>query len=570
MIPRTVEQTREALPGKILIVDDEETLRSFMRDLMRTLGHESVLAESGPRALDLLREQEFDLMITDLVMPGMNGIDVLREARQIDGDLISIMLTGQGSMESAIAAIREMAYAFVTKPFELEEFTETIRRALEKRRLIRANRLLIEELQVARDTLERRVHESTADLARKVQDLENLNRRLKVLYDIARNVRGTQTLEDALREVIRHLRSAIRFESCFCFVFGADARRIRFRFHEGERIALSHRLEACVLKYHEEVIDCLTADPDPQETARLMEERLQKWGFSTSDIDHLVLAPMNLVESLHGLLCLSRQGDEAFTLADRQMLQIVASAAVSLYEENTIAYRTSQLRTFGELTAEIAHDLKHPLTNIKGGVQLAGEAWYDTERRDYCMNMIHEEIRNMDRLLTELMEMTRSHTAKASYVDVRELVHKTLERCKSGLERAAIAVRVDLDANDNVVIVNEDEMIEAFANLVVNAIQAMGQGGELSVHTRGGIEPEVVAPATGAGKYVEVAFTDTGCGIAEDRLRRIFERYFTTKENGNGLGLAMVDRVVKKNLGYITVESREGEGSTFTVGLPLC
>lgn len=553
---------------RVLVADDEETLRGFLSDLLRGLGHQPETAADGREALERLKQESFDLLITDLVMPHMDGLELLRAAREMDPDLVAIVLTGRGTMETAIQAIRETAYDYVTKPFDLEEFTATIQRALEKARLIQANKQLVAELSQERESLKHRVREATADLAQKIADLKILNKRLSVLFDIARKAHGDLTLEESLQHIAAHLKDAIEFEYAFCLILNTYSGNVRLGFADGHESDVSRRIQTAILMIKDEVTEMLVAMKDPSETAAQVENLLRNRGFSETELGHTVLAPMTMMKDLYGLFCLSRDEGEPFTEAERQLMQIVAANAAAIYEENAVEYRTSQLRTIGELTSEIAHDLKHPLTNVKAGLQIANEVWYDTDKRDQCIHMIDSEIGNMDRLIHELMSFSRSQQMTLSYLDVKDLIHRTLQRANFSLENSGVQAEVVLHPGDLMILANEGELIEAFMNLIVNAIQAMPDGGGLTIETRY-THREQEEGKIPRGRYAEIDFRDTGVGIPENKIHRVFDRFYTSKEEGTGLGLAIVERIIKKNLGYVQVMSQVDVGTTFTVGLPL-
>jgi len=133
---------------KILVADDEESMRFVLRELIERLGYDVVEACDGQQALDELNQQRFGLAILDINMPKVGGLDVLREARKIDPDLISLVVTAYGTHDLAMDAIRSGAYDYFTKPFEVEELRTTIQRALEKKQLL--NQISELEEQVAR------------------------------------------------------------------------------------------------------------------------------------------------------------------------------------------------------------------------------------------------------------------------------------------------------------------------------------------------------------------------------------------------------------------------------------
>lgn len=134
---------------KILIVDDDKNLLSVLKTVLAEENNDVATSSDGGTAIELLQETKFDLVITDLMMPGTNGIEVLREAHKIDPDILVILITGFASLETAVQAIREGAYDYITKPFKLDEIKIIVNNAREKIRLVRENRNLILELQEA-------------------------------------------------------------------------------------------------------------------------------------------------------------------------------------------------------------------------------------------------------------------------------------------------------------------------------------------------------------------------------------------------------------------------------------
>jgi DNA-binding NtrC family response regulator len=134
---------------KILIVDDDKNLLSVLKTIFVEEKNDVSTCSDGRTAIELCRKIKFDLVITDLMMPGTNGLEVLREARKIDPDILVILITGFASLETEVQAIREGAYDYITKPFKLDEIKIIVNNAHEKILLMRENRNLILELQEA-------------------------------------------------------------------------------------------------------------------------------------------------------------------------------------------------------------------------------------------------------------------------------------------------------------------------------------------------------------------------------------------------------------------------------------
>jgi DNA-binding response OmpR family regulator len=134
---------------KTLIVDDDKKLLFALKSLLGEDNHEVITCDNGLDAIKRCREEKFDLVITDLMMPGASGLEVLKETRKISPDTLVILITGFASLESAIQAIREGAYDYIAKPFKLEEMKLVVRNAGERIRLARENERLLRELQEA-------------------------------------------------------------------------------------------------------------------------------------------------------------------------------------------------------------------------------------------------------------------------------------------------------------------------------------------------------------------------------------------------------------------------------------
>jgi DNA-binding response OmpR family regulator len=137
---------------KLLIVDDDRTLLSALKTVFDQ-ENDVTVCNDGKKAIELCRNEKFDLIITDLMMPGANGLEVLTETRKIDPDCLVVLITGFASLETAVQAIREGAYDYITKPFKLEEIKIIVNNAREKIRLIRENRKLIDDLRNAYEQL---------------------------------------------------------------------------------------------------------------------------------------------------------------------------------------------------------------------------------------------------------------------------------------------------------------------------------------------------------------------------------------------------------------------------------
>ena len=132
---QTPESRGEGM-ARVLVVDDEDELREMLAETVRSLGHEVLTAEDGEKGLHVYKQQEIDLVITDLKMPRMDGLTLLREIRLVKPDAVVLMITAFPTIDSAVQAIKLGAYDYIIKPFKIEQIEVVVRRAVEKKRLM--------------------------------------------------------------------------------------------------------------------------------------------------------------------------------------------------------------------------------------------------------------------------------------------------------------------------------------------------------------------------------------------------------------------------------------------------
>ena len=176
----------DAQKPRILLVDDEDSLLQGLSEFLRESGHNVETAASGQQAIDLLKERAFTLLVTDIRMPNISGLALLRHTREHCPDVQVILITGYASTESAIEALRLAAYDYIEKPFEMLELLQTIVNCLNHTELKRKHEALVEELQAQHQRLERLVAEKTDQFfeqQQKLKHVEGLHEQLIKLID---------------------------------------------------------------------------------------------------------------------------------------------------------------------------------------------------------------------------------------------------------------------------------------------------------------------------------------------------------------------------------------------------
>jgi PAS domain S-box-containing protein len=237
--------------------------------------------------------------------------------------------------------------------------------------------------------------------------------------------------------------------------------------------------------------------------------------------------------------------------------------------------QTERLAGLGTLAAGMAHEIRNPLSAIKTFVQLLPRKLDKPSFLEKFNRTVPREVERINRLIEDLLELARAPRYEFEIVDIEFLVRQALDLFETQLHENNIHCRIDLPDDLPLVWVDPDQLAKAFNNLILNAIQATTDGGQLTIRAAF-LFPGQSGPAVNAKGFDEEAnqpwlsliFQDTGAGISSEDLKNIFNPFFTTKDSGTGLGLAITHKVITEHGGEIEVASTLGLGSRFTIRLP--
>jgi two-component system, NtrC family, sensor histidine kinase HydH len=261
---------------------------------------------------------------------------------------------------------------------------------------------------------------------------------------------------------------------------------------------------------------------------------------------------------------------DAFGLEDLDLFrQLAAQAGITI--ENSRVYERmkerDRLAALGEMAAGLAHEIRNPLGAIKGAAQLLTDPSgkpVATQDVPEFLSIIVEEVNRLNRVVTQFLDYARPYKGDAAEIDVNEVVRKTMHLVEAQDELRKVTFAVQLSEDLPRVRGDAEQLRQVFLNLGLNAVQAMHDGGALTVTTaRRGVRRRGET-----GTMIEVRFHDTGPGIAREHMKNLFIPFFTTKEKGTGLGLPISQRIVTQHGGTIEVRSEPRKGTTFTVCLP--
>jgi two-component system NtrC family sensor kinase len=540
------EQLRDHREYPVLYVDDEpENLRIFELTFRREF---SILtARSGEEGLALVRAQPVALVLSDHRMPGMTGTEFLAQVAELDPKTVRIMVTAYGDAETLQSAINNGSiYRFIPKPWTPEDVRATLRRGIEAYALDRERDQLLRELTILNRVSATLTRELELDrlldllLATLVEEMQYDAAGL-FLYDVeaesltlSRMVPAGDPVDEAMR--------GVRITAA-----GAPAFFERLRSGRSETLRI-----ADVLGYEGAVRDFVT------EIAA----------------EEILVSPLYGKDGLIGALTIdNRRGGQRLTTDDRTLLEGLSNQAAIAIENARLVEdlrrsreqvrRADRLGTLGTLAAGLAHEINNPLVSIHTFLSMAPQkrAANDTEFWGSYHELACREVERIRGLVETMRRLGRggATSSQRETIDVAEIVGDVVELLRREAELGRVTLRGECDPEAPKIVAVRDQIHQVVLNLALNALAATPAGGEVAVRT---------APATG-GLRLEVA--DTGPGIPPAHIDQIFDPFFTTKDpdQGSGLGLMVCHRIVTDHGGSIEVASREGEGATFSIWLPV-
>lgn len=458
---------------RVLVVDDSLVYRDLLvNHVLTPNGYEPLTAKDGEAGLHTAQQKVPDLIIMDMQMPGMTGIQVLEALHEAGNEIPVIMMTLHGSEDLAVRAFRLGVKDYVIKPFDMEEMLVAMDKALTEVRLRRE-----------RDALTR------------------------TLEAVLTNTKeGILLVEDGEAESV---------------VLANHAVREAFNMDDVMGQPLAEAL-------HDEILaDVFQRAKDSAETA-------------------------------HAEIPLP---DERTLNANVTPIPGVGRVAVM----QDITYLKELDRMKSEFVSTVSHDLRSPLTSVKGFADLLPVVGSLNEQQTYFLGKIQSGVDTVTGMIGDLLDLGRIE-AKArmdmELCDIESIIEKSLEGQKNHAELKKQTLEVEIAPNLPAVLGNPLRLGQTVSNLVSNAIKYTPEGGHISVI------------ATRKDGQLIVKIKDDGIGISQEDLPHVFDKFYRVDRPetegivGSGLGLSIVKTIIEKHRGRIWVESKVGKGTTFAVILP--
>ncbi|GAB4114527.1 MAG: hypothetical protein Kow00103_08340 [Candidatus Caldatribacteriota bacterium] len=229
-------------------------------------------------------------------------------------------------------------------------------------------------------------------------------------------------------------------------------------------------------------------------------------------------------------------------------------------ELNEEITRNKRLAALGRLSAGIAHEIRNPLSSIRGLAQFIAHTFSPEDERRVDLNTIIQEVDRLNNLVIQVLDYAKMKKLNLSYFSLTELIREIVELFQKQIDQKKIEFCLHFALSDTFLEADKDQIRQVLMNIIINAIQAISKEGKIKIETE-----ELVYK----GKpTIKLVVEDTGMGITEQNLPHIFDPFFSTKDQGSGLGLSIVFTLVESHQGEIKVESKEGRGTKFIIFLP--
>ncbi len=619
--------------GRILVVDDELGPRESLRMLLKP-AYQIQTAENGRVALEQFERFRPDVVIMDIKMPEMDGLELLRRVKRLDPTIEVVMITAYASLETVKHALTHGAFEYLIKPFSRQDLEDVVGRAFMRRQADLGTRsqvaTLVEEMRristKTRDLEEAARHEAAEQSLRVTQ--------LSILREISRTIVGQLDVSDVTTAITGQLRAALGYD------------HVAITPEAPASLEAADRVTACAIQDAQGTLGWLVVDNrasgraiDPREhellemlseylaialrNSRLYGEiadtkrSLEKLIASAGDAIISVTADDAIdgwnpaaerVFGLAGVQALGRPitdllpagqyGDAKRRLAGgaamyafetapatgqprppalavtlsalhgrhgelEGLIAIVRDITTQREVENQL-HQSEKLTALGQLAGGIAHDFNNLLQAILGYAQLMKQNPRDAEFVDRSLKVVEAAALDGSETVRRIQTFARLRPEELFVaVDLNQIVKDAVAITRPRREEKIAHDRRPLELSLRLGTVEPISgrpaaLTELMTNLILNALDAMPDGGTLTLATR-----------PGRRGVVTITVTDTGVGMPEAVRQRIFEPFFSTKgEAGSGLGLSMAYSIVRHHAGEIDVESEPGRGTTFTLRFP--
>jgi signal transduction histidine kinase/DNA-binding response OmpR family regulator len=582
----------------IAIVDDDVSIRDPLRIFLESHDLAVVEAGSAEELRSLLGTGNIALILLDIGLPDTDGITLLPEITTDYPGTAIVMLTGRAELEVALDCMRKGADDYLSKPVQFQEILLVVRKVLERRRLIAENLKYREDLEKAHFRIQlvhqlslkmNSVYLSTVELDEILQAIlvgitadEGLrfNRAFLAIFDDEGEVlQGKLAIGSECREEAQRIWAELREKnldfleivqsikkSCMngdtkvtqmiksLQVPVTDSEHILIRAASERRSILVEDGQADI-PVDSDLIELLSED-----TFIVVPLFSPSKSLGVLIADHFVTRrpiTKNLIRSLEIF------ANQASLAIDHSRLYMEMEDKISELENVTheleknkdILVESASYSALGEMSAQLVHVLRNPITSIGGAARILGKKIKDEKALEF-VHMIVNETTRLESTFKDLFDFVSLPKVEKKCEPLHPLIRKTMLLLQPSLVKHSIDVQLDISDPDPILEMDEQLMRKMMLHLTRNAIDAMPDGGTLTITVRQ------------QRGWVTISFADTGVGIAEALQERAVDPFFTTKTYGTGLGLTLVERIVASHGGNFSLIKKPDGGMEARINLP--
>jgi signal transduction histidine kinase len=530
----------------VLIVDDDRIIREQLEKELQRNYFQTMTAATAAEATGLLQEKTISIVLLDIKLTDGNGLDLLETVRSVSPNSQVIVITGFGSQDVAIQALRRGAIDYLEKPLDMEQLYASLGRAQEK--LAESSELSLNHTVLVAD-----------------DDGAFAERIARLLTKEGYRTFTARSAAEGLAVIREHKVDVVVTDIAMGDSSGIDLLR--------EAKGLYRDIEGIMVTGHN----------DQELAAKALRAGAIDYIVKPIDIEMLLMSIKRAIERIslnRTRLYRNRElkiSAEIITKMNEELERRIEERTKELSRMQSQLFQTSKLATLGEMSAGLAHEMNQPL----GGISLVIKNFRKLKERGKLSDAellagfddVDTSVKRMTRVIQHIRTFARQDTLSFAKVQVHETIHSALSLLGEQLRLHSIEVVTDLPSDSPVVSGEPYQLEQVWINLISNARDAMDE--KEKNRTKGAVagpyqKKLIIAIRRGPDAKVLVEFADNGAGIPASIRAKVFEPFFTTKEVGKamGLGLSISYGIIENHQGTISFESAEMAGTTLRVTLP--
>ncbi|MFP4499272.1 MAG: response regulator [Vulcanimicrobiota bacterium] len=556
--------------GKILVAEDNDTILKLLTKVLEREGYQVTSVDDGLSARKKLSEDNYDIVLSDILIPGIDGIELLKEIRDNYSDVPVILITGNRSLDHAKEAIRWGAFDYITKPFhDMNSILHSIKRAVIKGRLQKEKEDLIRELD------RKNLH-----LKNVVREIDRKNARLDLLvYDLeqAMELGSIMTSETRIKVILdkihEHLFRIFDLSTWGVLLYNKNETST-IEIYKARKTGdnIDENLAQLAIKDFQ-LQTGLTVEDDKYQI-NVTEKVLSDVNYSQKNYHSSIL---NVGDNNLGLLFVFADFKESFKKSKQHTLSLIANQLSAAIQNtnlfNRLEAQNAKLQKLSDFKDEVlhivAHDLRAPIAAVSMTANLLKDYVHkmSEDEKKESMETIVDKSRHISKMVNEILDISVIEKGKLilnkTEVNFKQLLERHYKDFIPVARSKNIEIGCVLPSELPRVSIDKGKIGEVLDNLISNAVKYTPREGIVNIVAKNG------------GEFIEIRVNDNGPGIKQNELQKLFKKFSTTSsrptggESSFGLGLAISKQIIELHQGTIWAESEYGKGSSFCFRLPV-